>query len=159
MFDRLRERGWSEEELAELESKFSARQEGGFLLFVFFLLLAFAVVGVPYAYAVLGHLLADALFYLLLVVVAAPLGAVFGVLLVDMYRLSHKHHVWLLVTLPLVCVLSMYLAVSYTAVSAPQGAFTHNALISALIYGFSFIAPYAFLIKQEWNSRIAFGNS
>lgn len=159
MIDRLREKGWQEEELSELQNVFTPRREGIFLLVIFFALLAFATIGVPYAYAVLGNLLIDDLFYLLLIVVGAPLGATFGLLLVDMYRLNHQHHVALLVAIPLVSALATYWAISVVGATAPSGAHTHNALIGALIYAISFIAPYAFLVKQEWNSRIAFGNS
>lgn len=159
MFDRLRKKGWNDDELTRLKGVFSPRGEGIFLLIIFFLLLAFANIGVPYAYAVIGHLLIDDLFYLLLIVVGAPLGAVFGVLLVDMYRLNHQHHIVLLVCIPLVSAFSTFWAISVVSASAPSGAYTHNALIGALIYAIAFIAPYAFLVIQEWNSRIAFGNS
>lgn len=159
MIDRLRERGWDEDELEHFQRVFSPRKEGRFLLVIFFLLLAFATMGVPYAYAVIGHLLSDDLFYLLLILIGAPLGAVFGVLLVDMYRLSHQHHVALLVSIPLACGVFTYWAISFVTSVAPVGAVSHNALIGALIYAVSFSAPYAFLVIQEWNSRIAFGSS
>ena len=158
MLDRLRKRGWSEEELADLDKRYTPRREGVFLMVVFLSLLLFAVTGVPYAYAVIGHLLVDQVFYLLLVVVGTPLGAVFGILLVDMYRFSRNHHLALLLFTPLLCVGATYVSIAYAAANAPVGAFTHNALIGALVYAVSFIAPYAFLVMQEWNSKIVFGN-
>ena len=159
MLDRLRERGWNDQEIADLQERFSPRHEGFFLLFVLMLLLLFAIFGVPYVYALLGHLLTDNLFYTLLVIVGVPLGAVFGVLLVDMYRLNRNHHTALLISVPLVCTGAAGWAMTAAAASAPAGAYSHNALIAALVYAVSFIAPYAFLVRQEWNSRIAFGNS
>lgn len=159
MLDRLRERGWGQEEIDHLTKHFSPRHEGFFLLLILSGLLLFALFGVPYAYAFLGHVLTDQLFYLLLVVVGAPLGAVFGVLLVDMYRLTHRHHTFLLVAIPAVCVGATAWSIASVSAAAPSGAFTHNALIGGLVYAVSFIAPYAFLVKQEWNSRIAYGNS
>lgn len=159
MIDRLRERGWDEQEIEHFQRVFEPRKEGVFLLVVFFCLLAFATVGVPYAYAVIGHLLSADLFYLLLILVGAPLGAVFGVLLVDMYRLTHQHHVALLASIPLSCGVFTYWSISFVNSMAPVDAISHNALIGALIYAVSFSAPYAFLVIQEWNSRIAFGSS
>lgn len=149
MILRLRERGWSDDEIAHLRQHFVPSKESRLFVALMTVLLAAAVVLIPYGYLLLGVYIPFAILNAVLIVVGLPLGAAFALLLIDLDRLDRAHHLTLLVLLPLLMVLTLILLFSrFAAISSS------NALIGGVLYAVSFSAPYAFLIRQEWNSRI-----
>jgi hypothetical protein len=145
----LKKKGWSDDELIHLEKHFSPKQEGKFLIFILLLLLGFAVIGVPYAYALLSQIIPSALLYTVLLLVGAGLGAVFGVLLTDIDRLQHHHHLVLVTITPILSITSLIVSMNLVT----TGLFAHNVYIASLIYAFGFVVPYAILITHRWNLK------
>ncbi len=158
MIDKLRSQGWSEQELIHLQRHYSPVKESAFLLILVIFLLFFSAFVISYAYALLSLLLRPELFYAVIALTGISLGAVFGVLLVDIDRLDRYHHIILLISIPLISGFGMYLAFLDIHSSLIPGSFIHDAVKSSLIYSFSFLLPYMFWVIYQWNLKIVYSN-
>lgn len=147
--EHLKEKGWTQEELLHLDKHFSPKQEGKLVVGLLLLLLVFAVIGVPYAYALLAQIIPSALLYTVLLLVGSGLGGVFGVLLTDLDRLQHHHHLVLVFLTPVLATVSLFVSMQ----SLSSGIFAHNVYIASVIYAIGFVIPYAILIKHRWNLK------
>lgn len=159
MYQKLRERGWSENELAHLKQNFWIKEEHSLFAVAGLVLMAIAAIFVPFAYGVIGRILTEGVFWVSLIFLGIPLGSMFGLLLIDLDRLEKHHHVNIIWMATLVILVSVWAALNYLNATAPAGAFTHNALIGAIVYAVSFIVPYAALTVKEWNYRIGSSNT
>lgn len=159
MYDHLEKRGWSKEELDHLKKNFWIKEEKILLSVLGIALLLATIIGVPFAYGFLGQILPEALFQIMIFMIGLPLGWMFGVFLVDFDRLSHKHHILLIIWTPIIAIAAaMFAFIQINTMTLPGG-YTHNALIGALVYAISFMIPYGYLVKHEWNSRIGSSNT
>lgn len=147
--NRLREKGWSEEEIQHLNQHYSPKKEATVITIFSLLMLLFALIAVPYAYAILSQIIPSALLYTVLLFVASGLGAVFGMLLIDVDRLLHHHHIALAIIIPLISVTSMFVSMK----NLYFGVFSHNAYIASTIYAIGFVIPYLVMIRHRWNLK------
>ncbi len=160
MRERLIAKGWSEDEINHLKKHFNPEKESHLIVGSIIVMLIIASIAIPYGYVLLGTMLAEslsevsvssfnALFHIVLVVIGLPLGSAFGIFLVDLDRLEKMHHVILLLSVPL-----FIAGVSFFISRLISEAGIQNAIIGAVLYAVSFITPYAYIVRREWNSRV-----
>ncbi len=152
-FENLRTKGWTDAEITHLQQHFHPQAENRTVVAFALILLLAAAVGVPFLYGLFGGVMTESIFWTVLLIIGVPLGAVFGVLLVDIDRLTRQHHILLLVAVPVAAAIGGAALIAQAEATVP-GLAPHNALIGGLVYATAFIAPYAILVKREWNSRI-----
>jgi MFS family permease len=154
MRNRLKESGWTEDEIGFLNDRYPRSGERKSVILAAMLLLLVALFAVPYSYGLAGAIFTSNTFFLTLALIGLALGSMFGLLLVDLDRLEKKHHVGLLVAIPLLSTVAGLQLFSIAQATAPFGVSTHNAIIAAFVYVGSFTLPYALLVIREWNFRL-----
>lgn len=147
MSKQLQEAGWSQKEIDHLNKHYNPLPEGRVVIALLAVLLLFAVIGVPYAYSLLGQVIPTAIFYAILVLVAGLLGCSFAVLISDLNRLTQHHHIFLMVLIPLLAAIACVVSLSHVS----SGLFAHNVYIASTLYTASLILPYAGIIIAKWN--------
>ncbi len=155
LHQRLREKGWTEEEINKtLDILYSEEKQikhehffKGVHPILYWVGLVIAVIAnFILAVALIPFLMMLTSFqvYIILAVVGSVFGLVFKVIIKDIEHIDVKHHILAGAFIPAVALVTVYLITSVANKfnSVIQNSNSHNPLIASMIYFLTFAAPY-----------------
>lgn len=157
---RLAEKGWSDEEIEKtmdlLEKARQNRHPYIFLLdkIVYWMALVLIIVGnFTFSFILIPLLITFNNFslYFIILLLSATFGIIMSVVIKDIEHLEVKHHVTLLLVVPIVGIINFFFVVKATNndIMANVLQIYHNPWIIGIIYLAGFLIPYIYLVFEE----------
>lgn len=146
--EKLRKKGWSEEDIERTEKILSKKKRSILDKFVYWFVLVMtiianmilAVILVPFLLA-----LSDAALYSIIIIIALTFGFLFDMILRDLENLDPQHHVIAGIFIPAIAIINVFYMTRFSnklidLMTLPNT--KHDPLIIGTLYTITFIIPY-----------------
>lgn len=158
--DRLATKGWSDEEIDKTINLLEKAKEKRhpFIYFldeaVYWIALILTIIGnFAFSLGLLPLLITINNFslYLIILLLAASFSIIMGVVIKDIEELETKHHLAMLLIMPVVGIANFFIVVNIANNNVVAEALNthHNPLLIGVVYLLSFLIPYIYMVFEE----------